>query len=337
MKQKSLLQFLQSDTYAFISFVTMVTPLMFHTASLIIEVSGFSFSSKWVEYLYSTLFAVGFDLAILNFALNGREKEASGLAFIVFALNLSFFNLDFFFSIGNVQSPAAQWITKLIVSGVISGTGAWIIHRYVSFFKERADGTSKLELAQADIQQHKENLKELEEQISALSGQVKSKINECMSLRSLMEKERSEKDSAAQKHNTNFLLLDRTYKGEIASLNYTINNLKAKNSELEGELQEEQKVTGQNIHKDHNGYTSHKNGHSANYRNNDSIISVRPEMSATVKEEHQDAQITEDTILVKEAEKKPVKVCTTCGHECLTVQAVSAKKRWCDDKDCGLK
>lgn len=138
-KPKSIVSFLRSDKWAFISFVLIVTPLMVHTSSLIIKVSGLHFNLfPGDEMIYSVFFALGFDTAILTFALSGREKEASGLAWIVFFLNFGFLNYTFIeeYSAGQIEFDLYQGFMMLIRL-IVSATGAYIVHAYVMFFLDR--------------------------------------------------------------------------------------------------------------------------------------------------------------------------------------------------------
>lgn len=142
----TIVSFLRSDKWAFISFVLIVTPLMVHTSSLIIKVSGLHFDLfPGDEMIYSVFFALGFDTAILTFALSGREKEASGLAWIVFFLNFGFLNYSFIeeFSAGKIEFDLYQGFMMLIRL-IVSATGAYIVHAYVMFFLDRIKNEEKL-------------------------------------------------------------------------------------------------------------------------------------------------------------------------------------------------
>lgn len=112
----------ENQNFVFFTFAVILFPLMLHTSQLLLLVS--SISGKW--YAYS--FALGFDLAILHFAVNGRMAQAGAMAIVIFIINVSFYNSALMFS------SFDPGIVKLIITIVISGTSAWIVHTYVVLF-----------------------------------------------------------------------------------------------------------------------------------------------------------------------------------------------------------
>jgi hypothetical protein len=124
---------------------------MVHTASLMLKVTGVEFDVfPGAEILYAILFALGFDMAIITFSINGKSNYADGLAWIVFFFNLTFLNYDFLEPIG--QKPMADILegyslSRFPITLLFSGTAAWIIHRYVLLFTESiGDNKKKMEL-----------------------------------------------------------------------------------------------------------------------------------------------------------------------------------------------
>ena len=161
LNQKGPIGFLKKEWWIFGSFIFIVTPMMVHTSSLIIEVSGLDFNLfPYDEILYGILFALGFDLAILNYAVHGRVRAANGLAWIVFIFNFVFLNLELVKLIGiypmntllfggeiTLTDGTKEFLEpygfgRLIITLVLSASSAWIIHSYVKFFVEK-DGERK--------------------------------------------------------------------------------------------------------------------------------------------------------------------------------------------------
>ncbi|HEV8514581.1 MAG TPA: hypothetical protein VGQ59_14965 [Cyclobacteriaceae bacterium] len=124
--------FLMSSNFVLITLFAITIPLMVHTANLLLRVSLIQ-----NEY-YAYFFAFAFDLAIFTHAINGHRAAATGLAFIVFILNLCFFNLDTFYA---HWSP--EWV-KFGVTFVLSGSGAYILHSYVMMFHANQQYTDEL-------------------------------------------------------------------------------------------------------------------------------------------------------------------------------------------------
>lgn len=145
----------ENQNFVFFTFAFILFPLMLHTAKLLLMVS--SINDQW--YAYS--FALGFDLAILHFAVNGRMAQAGAMAFVIFIINVCFYNSTLMFA------SFDPLIIKLIITLVISGTSAWVVHTYVVLFISRKERVDKVqELFSKNYKQEKviESLrKELEE------------------------------------------------------------------------------------------------------------------------------------------------------------------------------
>lgn len=126
-KRTRLERFAESQNLVFFGLAIMLVPFMIHTATLLLNVSVV----KWEWYAY--FFAFGFDLAIFIFAAHGRRTAAGGIAFIVFLMNVSVLNLD---TMNQRFDPL--WV-KFLITAVLSGTGAWILHSYVVMFNEKKE------------------------------------------------------------------------------------------------------------------------------------------------------------------------------------------------------
>lgn len=155
LKEPGFMGVLKSQNWALGVFFFLITPLMFHTGNLILEVSGFDFEEPFFEYVYSGFFALGFDLAILTFAANQRKAAAGWMAFFVILLNFSFFNFDFLSTLGGFFEEADQSkknsndlgyypYSRIGITLLISALGGWIVHSYVSFFIEKSEDRKKL-------------------------------------------------------------------------------------------------------------------------------------------------------------------------------------------------
>jgi hypothetical protein len=128
---------LRSEKWVLLTFVFITVPLVIHTQHLLLKVTGLSFDLfPYDEELYALFFALGFDLAMITFAINGRKNEATGLAFIVFLFNCFFLNYGFLENIAGIQDSTAQLTIKIIINVAIAGTASWIVHSYVVFFND---------------------------------------------------------------------------------------------------------------------------------------------------------------------------------------------------------
>lgn len=124
VEKDKLLRFFQSKAFKLVTLVSLLIPMIIHTATLLLELSVVK--SKWYAYF----FAFAFDLGIFAFSINGKIKLSVGLAFIVFFLNVCFFNLPYFYEI------YGQNHVKLAITIIISGSSAFILKNYVNFFNK---------------------------------------------------------------------------------------------------------------------------------------------------------------------------------------------------------
>ncbi|MCA6431880.1 MAG: hypothetical protein IM613_20810 [Cytophagales bacterium] len=178
-------QFLRSEKWVAITFVFITVPLIIHTQHLMLRVTGFHFDLfPYDEELYALLFALGFDLAMITFAVNGKENEATGLAFIVFLFNSFFLNYDFLINISGVTEPGAQLAVKIFINVSIAGTASWIVHRYVSFFNEligakqhKFELYGKVEALKQELASEIAKVKGLEEENKRISAELKDSEN----------------------------------------------------------------------------------------------------------------------------------------------------------------
>jgi hypothetical protein len=113
---------LRTDDFVLLTIVAILIPLMVHTANVLLQIS----MVKNIYYAY--FFAFAFDLAIFVHALNGQLRAAAGLAFIVFLLNVAYFNLDTF---NNHANPE---VVKFCISTILAGASAYLVHSYVEMF-----------------------------------------------------------------------------------------------------------------------------------------------------------------------------------------------------------
>lgn len=143
----------ESQNLVFFGVFVMLIPLMMHTANLLLSVS--IIKNTWYAYF----FAIGFDLAIFIFAAHGRLTAAGGIAFVVFLLNASVLNLD------TLNAKFDPMLVKLMVTLVLSGTSAWILHSYVMMFNEKKTERNKV----MDLHQQ---IFERDKQITAMQNEA---------------------------------------------------------------------------------------------------------------------------------------------------------------------
>lgn len=154
-KESGLIRFFRGDNFVFITFFTMIVPLMKHTAHLLLTVS--SIKESW----YSILYAFSFDLSIFFVAMHGKRSAAIGLAIVVFVVNICFFNLESLYHIfGNER------LVRLVVTIVISGAAAWIIHSYANHFLEKIKRLSLVEEQNKEAIYKERQSKRLEAEIA---------------------------------------------------------------------------------------------------------------------------------------------------------------------------
>jgi hypothetical protein len=192
-KEGTLVALIRSEKWKVLTFFAITIPMLIHTQHLMMKVSGFHFDLfPYDEELYALFFAVGFDLAMITFAVNGREKEASALAWIVFIFNAFFLNYDYLMAIGEIPPPYAPIIVKVIINLTIAGTASWIVHSYVQIYVE---GIKEQKLSTQFI----EKAYGLEKQISAKDKEIlaiKSELDIALSNIETLKKEKELQDSA---------------------------------------------------------------------------------------------------------------------------------------------
>jgi|GEM_PF-5833855 hypothetical protein len=126
---------IRSERWLLFTFFTITVPMMIHTQNLVLKVTGFHFDLfPYDEQLYGLLFAIGFDLAMITFAVNGEERAVGGLAVIVFLMNAIFLNFEYLYNIETVTDTGRQIAVKVLISLLIAGAASWIIHMYVMFY-----------------------------------------------------------------------------------------------------------------------------------------------------------------------------------------------------------
>lgn len=183
-QQTFLERITQNQNFVFATFAVILFPLMLHTAHLLLLVS--SLTDQW--YAYS--FALGFDLAILHFAVNGRLAQAGAMAFVIFIINVCFYNSTLMFE------KFDPGVVKLIITLVISATSAWVVHTYVVLFvgrKEKQDRVRQLieknYQSELEIKRLVNDLAEMEQIKQSLSSELaasKEKDHEIDKLQTLL-------------------------------------------------------------------------------------------------------------------------------------------------------
>lgn len=168
----TLVALIRSEKWKVLTFFAITIPMLIHTQHLMMKVSGFHFDLfPYDEELYALFFAVGFDLAMITFAVNGRENEASVLAWIVFIFNAFFLNYDYLMAIGDIPPPYAPIVVKVIINLTIAGTASWIVHSYVQIYVE---GIKEQKLSSQFI----EKAYSLEKQLSSKDKEILSYKND---------------------------------------------------------------------------------------------------------------------------------------------------------------
>ncbi|MEP2668967.1 MAG: hypothetical protein ABJH04_08225 [Cyclobacteriaceae bacterium] len=130
-KESSIMRFIKSERWALIVFVAITIPLMVHTSHLIIRVSGLEFGLfPGDDIIYSSFFAIGFDMAILTLAVRGRVADFGMITFLIFLFNAFFLNWNFI----NTLAEPIPTVAMIFIRLVIAGTATWLVHAYVSFY-----------------------------------------------------------------------------------------------------------------------------------------------------------------------------------------------------------
>jgi len=171
--------YLRSEKWVLSTFVFITIPLIIHTQHLILKVTGLSFDLfPYDEELYALFFALGFDLAMITFAINGRTSEATGLAFIVFLFNAFFLNFDYLYNINAITDSTAQIFIKVFISIAVAGTASWIVHSYVQFFNDIIGQREEKYKMFGQVESLKKQLDQLTSENKQLSVSVsESKVN----------------------------------------------------------------------------------------------------------------------------------------------------------------
>ena len=164
VNQIGFVGFLRSERFILLTCFVFTIPLMVHTANLLIQVS----MVKSIYYAY--FFAFGFDLAIFTFAINGHRRAAAGMMFVVFFLNIFYFNLYTFYI------PISQWTIKewvnLSVTVVISFAASYCLHAYVTMYADKQDQIDEVALWQESSRKKNQELIEANHTISKLEKEV---------------------------------------------------------------------------------------------------------------------------------------------------------------------
>jgi hypothetical protein len=145
--------FLKSEVFALVCVFVLTIPLMVHTANLLLSMSMI----KWQPYAY--FFAFGIDLAILVHAINGHERSAAGLAFIIILLNIAYYNLETF---NKHFDP--DWV-KFWITTLLAVTSGFLVHSYVTIFSAKQEA----EKSEKDIYG---KIRELRDQISSRDSEL---------------------------------------------------------------------------------------------------------------------------------------------------------------------
>jgi hypothetical protein len=152
-KKIDIKAFLKSEVFALVCVFVLTIPLMVHTANLLLSMSMI----KWQPYAY--FFAFGIDLAILVHAINGHERSAAGLAFIVILLNIAYYNLETF---NRHFDP--DWV-KFWITTLLAVTSGFLVHSYVTIFSAKQEA----EKSEKDIYG---KLRELREQVATRDSEL---------------------------------------------------------------------------------------------------------------------------------------------------------------------
>lgn len=145
-----------SQKLVFFGLFILLIPFMMHTATLLLSVSVIK------SQLYAYFFALGFDVAIFIFAAHGRKNSAGGVAVVVFLLNFAVLNFE---TLNTMFDPL---VVKLIITALLSGSGAWILHSYVMMFNEKKVERSNIDELESENFKKQGIIIELKKKLSDL-------------------------------------------------------------------------------------------------------------------------------------------------------------------------
>ncbi len=124
-----------------------------HGAELYYRITEPIYPKSWLPYIHLQAYFViiVIDLAVIGFIVNGKTKDSKAFAFLLFIINLIFW--DVLTGISTTHYADLPKISLLLAKIFFSAAFSYLIHKMSSLYFERVVGYSSLEQLKAEYDQ----------------------------------------------------------------------------------------------------------------------------------------------------------------------------------------
>lgn len=124
-----------------------------HGAELYYRITSPIYPISWLPYIHLQAYFViiVIDLAVIGFIVNGKTKDSKAFAFLLFAINLIFW--DVLTGIATTSITDLPKISLLLAKIFFSAAFSYLIHKMSSLYFERVVGYSSIEQLRAEYEQ----------------------------------------------------------------------------------------------------------------------------------------------------------------------------------------
>lgn len=145
-----------------------------HGAELYYRITEPIYPKSWLPYIHLQAYFViiVIDLAVIGFIVNGKTKDSKAFAFLLFIINLIFW--DVLTGISTTHYADLPKISLLLAKIFFSAAFSYLIHKMSSLYFERVVGYSSLEQLRAEYEQTLADKKELAAAIEQKKAEVKA-------------------------------------------------------------------------------------------------------------------------------------------------------------------
>lgn len=136
-----------------------------HGAELYYRITEPIYPESWLPYIHLQAYFViiVIDLAVIAFIVNGKTKDSKAFAFLLFIINLIFW--DVLTGISTTHIADVPKISLLLAKIFFSAAFSYLIHKMSSLYFERVVGYSSLEHLKAV---HEQTLADQKQQIAEM-------------------------------------------------------------------------------------------------------------------------------------------------------------------------
>ncbi|HEY0029163.1 MAG TPA: hypothetical protein VGC65_00280 [Bacteroidia bacterium] len=145
-----------------------------HGAELYYRITGPIYPDSWLPYIHLQAYFViiVIDLAVIGFIVNGKTKDSKAFAFLLFLINLLFW--DVLTGISKTSLWDLPNVSLLIAKIFFSAAFSYLIHKMSSLYFERVVGYSSIEQLKAVYEQELADKKQLAADFEQQKAEVKT-------------------------------------------------------------------------------------------------------------------------------------------------------------------